>query len=268
MIFPEIDPVAFSLGPVVIRWYALAYIAGILLGWVYGLYLTRLNAPHRPTRIDIDDFLPWGVLGIIAGGRIGYVLFYQPGMILHDPLSLFKIWEGGMSFHGGATGVILALILYARHEAISLLRLSDIFCAACPIGIGLGRLANFINGELFGRVTTSPWGMVFPRGGDQPRHPSQLYEAFLEGLVIFVILFVLVHRQSIRARPGLITGVFLILYAGFRIVVEFFREPDFHLGLFLGAVSMGQILSVPLFILGAGVIFYALRQSHGHVAPR
>lgn len=260
--FPNIDPVALSIGPIDIRWYALAYLVGILLGWRNGLYLTRLNHPHRPTRVDIDDFLFWGVLGIIAGGRIGYVLFYQPGMIWHDPLSLFKVWQGGMSFHGGAAGVMIAMILYARHHAFSLLRLSDIFAVSCTIGLGLGRAANFINGELFGRVTDAPVGMIFPLGGPEPRHPSQLYEAALEGLMIYVVLMWMFHRERIRNCPGIITGTFLILYAASRIFVEFFREPDFHLGLFFGGVSMGQILCVPMILLGIGVIWVARRRGH------
>jgi len=260
--FPDIDPVAFSIGVFSVRWYALAYLTGILLGWAYGVHLTRLNHPHRPTRIDIDDFLPWGVLGIIAGGRIGYVLFYQPDILLHDPLGVFKVWQGGMSFHGGTLGVMAALILYAVRQRISLLRLSDIFTASCPIGLGLGRAANFINGELYGRVTDAPWGMVFPHGGPEPRHPSQIYEALLEGLVLFCILAILSHIKSVREKPGIVTGVFLILYAAFRITVEFFREPDFQLGLYLNAVSMGQILSLPMILLGVGVIVFALRRGH------
>lgn len=260
--FPDLDPVAISIGPFSIRWYALAYLTGILLGWLNGVHLTRVNAPHRPTRIDIEDFLPWGVLGIIAGGRIGYVLFYQPALILHDPLGIFRVWEGGMSFHGGTLGVITALILYSVRQSISLLRLADIFTASCPIGLGLGRLANFVNGELFGRVTDAPWGMIFPHGGPEPRHPSQLYEAVLEGVVLFSVLAVLTHSRWARERPGVVTGAFLMLYAVFRMTVEFFREPDFQLGLYFNAVSMGQILSLPMFLLGAGVMVYALRRRY------
>jgi phosphatidylglycerol---prolipoprotein diacylglyceryl transferase len=260
MQFPNIDPIALHLGPFQIHWYALAYLAGIFLGWWYGLYLVRLNAPYRPSRIDIDDFLPWGVMGIILGGRIGYVMFYQPWMILDDPLGLFKVWQGGMSFHGGAGGVIIALIIYAWRRRISLLRLSDIFCAACPIGLGLGRVANFVNGELFGRVTSSSWGVVFPRGGAAPRHPSQLYEAVLEGVVLFIILATLMQVRRVRECPGIVTGAFLILYAAFRTGVEFFREPDPQLGFIFGGVSMGQLLSVPMVMLGAGVMIYALRR--------
>ena len=259
--FPNIDPVAISIGPFDIRWYALAYLAGFLLGWRYGLYMAGLNKPHRPDRTDIDDLLPWGVLGVILGGRLGYVLFYQTSIYMHDPLAIFKVWQGGMSFHGGVTGVIIALLAFSYMRKINLLRLSDIFCTAAPIGIFFGRLANFVNGELYGRVTDAPIGMVFPGGGPEPRHPSQLYEAGLEGLLLLTVLGALLHVKAVRERPGVLTGVFLCGYALCRIVVEFFREPDYFLGLYWGAVSMGQMLSVPMILLGGGVIAYALR--HG-----
>lgn len=255
--FPMIDPVALSIGPLDIRWYALAYLAGILGGWAYGLYLARIDPGYRPTKLEIDDFVPWVVLGVIGGGRLGYVLFYQPGMYLDDPLSVFKVWQGGMSFHGGAAGVIIALIAYAKVKAIPLLRLTDITCASVPLGLLFGRIANFINGELFGRVTDAPVGMVFPHGGDLPRHPSQLYEAFFEGAVLFAVLAALYHTRAVRHRPGIVTGVFLAGYGVARFVIEYFREPDYHLGLFWNAVSMGQILCLPMIALGLGVIAYA-----------
>lgn len=259
IIFPEIDPIAFSVGPLVVRWYALAYLAGFLGGWKYALHLCGLNPLHRPTRDDIDNFLPYAVLGVILGGRIGYVLFYQPALYAAHPLDALKVWEGGMSFHGGALGVILALIIFSWVNKIQLLRLSDIVCAVVPIGIFFGRLANFVNGELFGRPTDAPWGVVFPWGGEAPRHPSQIYEALLEGALLFVILLFLYKKSSERHHPGVVTGAFLAGYAGFRMFVEQFREPDAQLGFIIGHISMGQILSMPMFLLGLGVMLFALR---------
>ena len=189
--FPNIDPVAFSLGPIDIRWYALAYLAGILLGWQYCMRLAGLDLEQKPSREDIDDFLPWAIAGVIFGGRLGYVLFYNLEFYLDNPSQILQLWQGGMSFHGGALGVILALIIYPFFKKIPHLRLADCVCASVPIGLLFGRIANFINGELFGRVTDSKFGMVFPHGGELPRHPSQLYEAVLEGAVLFLILFVL-----------------------------------------------------------------------------
>lgn len=260
--FPNIDPVAFALGPIQIRWYALAYLAGFLLGWRYCLYLTGVSAgaegQRRPNREDIDDFLPWVILGVILGGRIGYVLFYQFDLYAQHPLEAFKIWHGGMSFHGGALGVIAALIIYPFIRKFSHLRLADMVCACVPIGLFFGRIANFINGELFGRITNAPFGMVFPGGGPFPRHPSQLYEAALEGAVLFVILSVLIHVKAVRERPGIVSGAFLFGYGSFRIFVERFREPDVQLGLLFDHFSMGQLLSAPMMLAGVGLIAYAL----------
>lgn len=264
--FPNIDPIAVSIGPLDIRWYALAYLAGILGGWFYGLYLGRVDPNRRPTRLDIDDFIPWIVLGVIGGGRLGYVLFYQPGLYLADPLAVFKVWQGGMSFHGGALGVIIALIAYAKTKGIPLLRLTDITCAAVPLGLLFGRLANFINGELYGRVTDAPIGMVFPHAGELPRHPSQLYEAVFEGAVLFVVLAALYHIRAVRHRPGIVTGVFLAGYGVARFCIEYFREPDYYLGLFWNALSMGQILCLPMITLGLGVILYAARKGDEYAA--
>lgn len=255
--FPDIDPVALSLGPLEIRWYALAYLAGFLLGWKYALHLCGLSPNNRPTRDDIDNFIPFAVLGVILGGRLGYVLFYQPALYLANPLDAFKVWEGGMAFHGGALGVIVALLLFAWQQKIQLLRLSDIVCACVPIGLFFGRLANFINGELFGRVTDAPLGVVFPRGGPYPRHPSQLYEALLEGALLFVILLFLYKKTNLKERPGVVTGAFLAGYGIFRMVVELFRQPDAHLGFIVGEISMGQILSLPMVLLGCAVITYS-----------
>ncbi len=256
--FPNIDPIAFSVGPLVVRWYALAYLAGFLAGWKYCVWLASKDSKLLPTREQIDDFLPWAILGVIAGGRIGYVLFYQLPYYADDPLGALKIWQGGMSFHGGALGVIIALFIYSFVKKIPLLRLTDIVCAAVPIGVFFGRIANFINSELWGRITDKPWGIVFPNGGDIARHPSQLYEAILEGFVLFWILLILYLLPVTRHRPGIVTGAFLAGYGIFRMIVENYREPDAHLGFIYGSISMGQILSLPMILLGLGVIGYAL----------
>lgn len=262
--FPDISPIALEIGPVAIRWYALAYLAGFLIGWRYVLRMIAQageGAP-RPNRADIDDFLAWGIFGVILGGRIGYVLFYQTEMYLNDPVQILKIWQGGMSFHGGALGAIAAMILYAGIKKFEVLRLTDLFCAAVPIGLFFGRIANFINAELYGRVTEAPWGVVFPGGGMFPRHPSQIYEAILEGLVLFVLLFLLIRKDHIRNRPGIVSGVFLIGYGVSRIVVEFFREPDAHIGYLMEYFTMGQVLSLPMLVAGLVCIVWAMR-SHG-----
>lgn len=255
--YPDIDPVALSLGPLEIRWYALAYLTGFLLGWKYALHLAGLAVNNRPTREDIDNFLPFAVLGVILGGRLGYVLFYQPSLYAANPFDAFKVWEGGMAFHGGVMGVMIALILFAWQQKIQLLRLSDIVCACAPIGLFFGRIANFINGELFGRATDVSWSFVFPRGGPQPRHPSQLYEAILEGAVLFVILLLLYKKFNLSARPGVVSGAFLIGYGVFRMIVELYRQPDAHIGFVFEQISMGQVLSLPMVLLGVCVIAYA-----------
>lgn len=257
--FPDISPIAFSVGPLPIRWYALSYLVGILLAWRYVLHLIARTPDHRPNKLDIDDFVGWAVLGVILGGRVGYILFYQTAMYLQNPLEIFKLWHGGMSFHGGALGVIIAMIAYSYFKKIPVLRLTDPVCAAVPIGLFFGRLANFVNGELFGRVTDVPWGIVFPHGGDLPRHPSQLYEAGLEGIVLFLILAVLAHNDKIRHRPGIISGVFLIGYALSRMTVEFFREPDVQIGYLFNVFTMGQLLCLPMILGGLACIGYAFK---------
>lgn len=259
--FPDISPIAFSLGPIDVRWYSLAYLAGFILGWRYALYMVGLAPNNRPTKDDIDNFLPFAVLGVILGGRLGYVLFYQPALYAANPLDALRVWEGGMAFHGGALGVIIALFLFSWHQKIQLLRLSDIICATVPIGLFFGRLANFVNGELFGRPSDVPWAMVFPRGGDMPRHPSQIYEALLEGALLFVILLFLIHNKWAQARPGVVTGAFLALYGAFRFGVENYRQPDAHLGFLSLGLSMGQWLCVPMIIVGSGAILYAINKA-------
>ncbi len=261
--FPAFDPVLVHLGPFAIRWYALAYIAGILLGWVYARALIRnerLWGGKAPLRLaDFDDFVLWVTLGIILGGRIGYVLFYNPAHFAAHPLEAIQLWKGGMSFHGGFTGCIAAVVLFGWWRKISILSLGDLTCAAGPIGIFLGRIANFINGELWGRPADVPWAMIFPGGGPFARHPSQLYEAALEGLLLFVALMLLVRAGALR-RPGLIIGAFACIYAVARTTCEFFREPDAQLGFLWGGLTMGMLLSIPLFFLGVGFIVNALRR--------
>lgn len=254
MPFPAIDPVAFSIGPVDIRWYALAYVAGFLAGWrlLRGLVA---RFPAGATARDVDDLLPWAVLGVIAGGRLGYVLFYGSGALLSDPLAALAVWRGGMSFHGGAAGLGIAVWLFCRRRGLRFLPFADALSSVVPIGLFLGRLANFVNGELWGRATSLPWGVVFPDAGPWPRHPSQLYEAALEGVLLFALLQALVRRTGIAARPGAVSGVFLAGYAGARIIVEFVREPDAHLGFLAGPLTMGMLLSLPM--LGLGALLWA-----------
>jgi phosphatidylglycerol:prolipoprotein diacylglycerol transferase len=255
LLFPQFDPVIVQIGPFGIRWYALAYITGLVLGW---RLLRRLvqQPPAVATAVQADDFLTWATLGVVLGGRLGYVLFYQPRVYLAHPLQIFAVWEGGMSFHGGALGVAIAIIWFCRRNAIPLLGFADRVVVAVPIGLGLGRIANFINGELWGRAAPGwlPWAMIFPNGGAIPRHPSQLYEALLEGLVLFLVMLALSRRESLRARFGWLSGAFLIGYGIARITGEFFREPDVFLGYLVGGVTMGQLLCIPMLIAGAWLI--------------
>ena len=258
-VFPPLDPVAVSFGPLVIRWYALAYLTGILLGWVYAKWLVR-RIPGGPDPLLYDDYLTWLVLGIVLGGRVGYVLFYQGSYYLANPLEALEIWHGGMSFHGGALGVIVATLLFCRKHKLGFFRFIDPVACVVPIGLGCGRLANFVNGELFGRVTDMPWGVIFPRGGDQPRHPSQLYEAGLEGLILLLILFLFARSPKFSGRHGFLSGVFLAAYGSFRFTLEFFREPDAQLGFLYGGATMGQLLCLPMLAYGGYLIVRALRR--------
>ncbi len=253
--FPAIDPVLIEIGPFAIRWYALAYIAGIFGGVWYVRRLVR-RSPALMTPSQVDDFFVWILLGIILGGRLGYVLFYKPAHYFANPIEIFMTWEGGMAFHGALLGVIAAILLFARKYKINKWYVADNVGCAVPIGLCLGRMANFINGELFGRPAPDvPWAMAFPGGGPMPRHPSQLYEALLEGLILFVVMHVLWRNESIRAKPGVLTGCFCAGYGIARSFVEFFREPDRHLGFIAGGVTMGQILSVPMILFGVWVIW-------------
>lgn len=256
MPFPNIDPIALELGPLVIRWYALSYIAGIVLAY---FYIGKLNARFPYFNEEArDDLITYAVIGIILGGRIGYVLFYNFEYFLHAPLDALKIWQGGMSFHGGLLGIFTAFWLYARKHTLNWLRIMDYLAAATPIGLCLGRLANFINGELYGRVTDSAWGMVFPQGGSLPRHPSQLYQAAGEGLLLFLMLYVLIHTTNIMRYRGAVGGLFLAGYGVARFAMEFFREPDPQLGFLFGEwLTMGQLLCVPMILVGAWLLLRA-----------
>jgi phosphatidylglycerol:prolipoprotein diacylglycerol transferase len=259
--FPQFDPVLISFGPFAIRWYALAYICGILLGWLYAraiIRTERLWGGAAPlTMLDFDDFVLWVTLGIILGGRTGYVLFYNFDHFLANPLEIVQVWKGGMSFHGGFLGCVVAVVLFARTRGVPILSLGDITCAVGPIGLFLGRLANFVNGELWGRPSDVPWAMVFPGGGPEPRHPSQLYEATLEGLVLLAVLALLVRAGALR-RPGLVIGAFAVGYAIARTFCELFREPDAQLGFLWGGLTMGMILNIPLLLAGLAFIGAAL----------
>ena len=257
--FPMIDPVAISLGPFQIRWYALAYVIGLLLAIAYAKWLVRKQEfwkPGRPsmTPEQLDDFMIWALLGVVVGGRLGYVLFYNAPYYLSHPAQILTVWKGGMSFHGGFLGVIVASWLFCRRHGVRLDRLLDLAAASVPIALFLGRIANFINGELWGRPTDVPWAFVFPGAGPQPRHPSQLYEAALEGLLLFLLLHVLIRRGAL-ARPGLVAGVFCVGYGISRIIVEFFREPDPQIGYLAGGwLTMGILLSLPLIAVGGWLV--------------
>jgi phosphatidylglycerol:prolipoprotein diacylglycerol transferase len=262
--FPAFDPVLVHVGPFVVRWYALAYIVGILAGWRYVRALVRaekLWGGAAPLSVaDYDDFVLWATFGIILGGRIGYVLFYNPGYFFAHPADIVQLWKGGMSFHGGFLGCVVAVIAFARLRGIPFLSLGDLTCAAAPIGLFLGRIANFVNGELWGRPSDVPWAMVFPNAGPLPRHPSQLYEAGLEGLVLFAVLAALVRGGALK-RPGTITGAFALGYGLARLTSEFFREPDAQLGFLWGGLTMGMLLSLPLMLAGIAFIVVAQRRS-------
>lgn len=254
--YPNIDPVLIEFGPLVIRWYAVAYIIGLVGGWAYVRWLAK-QPPYPMTQIDADDFLVWATFGVVAGGRLGYVLFYKPLYYLNAPHEIFYLWHGGMSFHGGMLGVVIAIILFTRRKKLSLLAFGDAICCTVPIGLFTGRIANFINGELWGRPAPDvPWAMVFPHGGPEPRHPSQLYEAGMEGILLFLILHLLWRIPAVRMRQGTLAGVFLTGYALARMTGEFFRQPDAFLGYLWGGATMGQLLSIPMLLAGAALILY------------
>ncbi len=258
LMFPQFNPNLIEFGPIVIRWYALAYIGSLLLGWRVMRRLVRLDPPVA-SELQTDDFLTWATLGVVLGGRLGYVLFYKPLYYLAHPLESLMVWNGGMSFHGGAVGVITAMILYCRRERIPLLGFADRVVVVVPIGLGLGRLANFINGELWGRVASAdlPWAMIFPDVGPEPRHPSQLYQAGMEGALLLLLMGVLCAQPGIRARFGTLGGAFLLGYGVFRSIGELFRQPDEFLGFLYAGATMGQLLSVPMILGGLFMILRA-----------
>lgn len=263
--FPAIDPVALEVGPLVVRWYALAYIVGLLFAWWYIRRLVANEAlwpgPPPLEPVKVDDLLVWAALGVILGGRIGYVLFYNPAYFAANPLEILQVWQGGMAFHGGFLGVLLAVFLFARRQGVSALTLFDVAAAATPIGLFFGRIANFINGELYGRVTDVPWAVIFPYGGPEPRHPSQIYEALLEGLVLFVVLRWLTHGRGMLARPGFVAGAFAVGYGVARIIAELFRMPDAHIGYLAGWLTMGMLLSLPMILAGLWLMWRSSRKA-------
>jgi phosphatidylglycerol:prolipoprotein diacylglycerol transferase len=267
--FPVFDPVAIAIGPIVIRWYALAYIGGIVLGWIYARALlkneTLWGGPAPISLVQLDDFILWVTIGIILGGRTGYVLFYNFVFFIQHPAEILELWKGGMSFHGGFMGCVVAVIWFCRRNNLAILSLGDITTAVGPIGLFLGRIANFINSELWGRPAdpSLPWAMIFPNGGPLPRHPSQLYEAGMEGILLFTVLAVMIRFGALK-RPGLILGSFITIYGLARITGECFREPDPQLGFLWGGLTMGMLLSVPMVIAGVIIIVRAWR----HPAPK
>ena len=255
--YPQIDPVAINLGPVKVHWYGIMYLIGFLLFWWLGKIRARRDyTVVRPEQVG--DLLFYGMLGVILGGRVGYIVFYNLPQFFADPLILFRVWEGGMSFHGGLLGVIVAFWLFQRRQGWGLWKTLDFVAPLTPLGLGAGRIGNFINAELWGRVTDVPWGMIFPNGGPLPRHPSQLYEAFLEGLVLFAILWI----YSNKPRPvGAVSGLFLIAYGTFRFAIEFVRVPDAHIGyLAFGWFTMGQLLTLPMILAGVMLMIWAYRR--------
>jgi len=250
--FPDINPIALQIGPLKIHWYGIAYMVGIYLAWQIGMYLLK-KYPTQVTPKLLDDSILWIILGTVIGGRLGHVIFYAPSLIWTDPLEIFKTWNGGMSFHGGVVGIFISIFVYARKNKIPSLSLLDIVTCVAPIGLFFGRIGNFINGELWGRVTDSPLGMVFPRAGELPRHPSQLYEAATEGLLLLLILLILWTKTDLRHKPGRVTGVFGIGYALARMTCELFREPD---AIVVGSLTIGQALSIPLIGIGWFLLRY------------
>jgi phosphatidylglycerol:prolipoprotein diacylglycerol transferase len=270
--FPDFDPVLIHIGPFAIRWYALAYVAGILLGWRYAVAMLKsaslwTRRPAPMTLLQLDDLILWVTLGVIVGGRIGHTLFYTPELFWRDPIEILKVWHGGMSFHGGALGVLLALLIFAWRNGLDPLRVGDMLAAATPIGLFFGRIANFINGELWGRPTTLPWGMIFPGAGPLPRHPSQLYEATLEGLGLFALVAWAVWTRKWSNRRGVIMGLFVAGYGVVRISLENVREPDAYMPHFPLGLTMGMMLSAPMVLAGALLIWRGLKEPLPPAAP-
>jgi len=257
--FPNINPIILSIGPVSIReftlgplnihWYSLAYVFGVLIGWFYANKIIE-KSDTNITKKNIEDFISWAIIGVIIGGRLGYIVFYDPVKYLSTPISILKTYEGGMSFHGGLAGLIISAYLFCRIYKLNFINFIDILAAVGPIGLFLGRIANFINGELYGRITDVPWAMVFPDSDMQPRHPSQLYEGFFEGAVLFLILFIGIFKYKTLRIPSLNSSIFLILYSIFRITIEMLREPGDYINLFFIEMTTGQALSLPILLWG------------------
>ena len=253
-IHPAIDPVIFSLGIFEIRWYGLAYVLAFILG-IRIIKILNLKLKSPLENITIDNFLLWSVVGVILGGRIGYVIFYQFQYFIQNPKYIFLVWEGGMSFHGGLIGMIVSILFFSKKNKLNFFILSDLVSMVAPIGLFLGRIANFINIELIGRPTDFPFAIIYSNIDSIPRHPAQLYEAFFEGVIIFFILLIIFIRKNLKINPGFISGVFLFLYGIFRFNIEFLREPDMHIGLFFNFFSMGQILCIPIVFFGLIIVF-------------
>jgi len=260
MIVHNFDPVFIDLGIFQIRWYSIAYIVGIVLGWIYAIKIIKKMArKHNFTPIkqtDFDDLIIYLIIGIVLGGRLGYVIFYNFEYYSKNLFEILKLWEGGMSFHGGLLGVIIVTIIFSKIKRINFFYFADIICCVAPIGLFLGRIANFINGELFGKISTLPWAIIFPTGGNISRHPSQIYEAILEGIILFILINFLALKKQLLLKAGYISGLFLIFYSTARIIGENFREPDNQLGYFFNYFSMGVILSVTTFVAGCFIIFF------------
>lgn len=258
MQLPIVDPIIVQIGPLAIRWYSLAYVCGLIIAWFIIKYFNKIEKVFDEKKLS-DDFFTYSVLSVIIGGRIGYVLFYNFLFYFKHPIDIFKVWEGGMSFHGGLIGVLIGLYLLCKKNKINYFSLADLISIAVPVGLFFGRIANFINMELYGRVTKSKLGIIFPNAGDLPRHPSQLYEATLEGILLFIIMFYLAKYTNIRKYNGCLSGVFLTGYGISRFTVEFFREPDAQIGYILKYFTMGQLLTLPLIIFGVFLIFSSLK---------
>ncbi len=255
----DLDPIAFAIGPLAIRWYGIAYVIGLVLGWRYVVWLAR-GEESPISRSEVDDFLVWAALGVVIGGRLGSVFFYNMDHYADRPVEILYIWRGGMSFHGGLLGMAAAIAWFSLRRKLEVLAMADLIACATPIGLFFGRIANFVNGELWGRPSEVPWAMIF--GSDEhqvPRHPSQLYEAALEGLVLFLVLWFLLRRPGVRAQPGLLTGVFVAGYGLLRIAGELFREPDAHIGYLWSGATMGQLLSGPMVLFGLYLVLRARR---------
>lgn len=251
--FPNINPIIISFGPLGISWYSLSYIAGIVFGWSYALILIKKQYAIINIQ-DIDNFITWLIIGVIGGGRIGYVVFYNPVEYFRYPIEILQIYKGGMSFHGGLLGVLIMSFIFTQKNNIRYFILTDIIAAVSPIALFFGRIANFINAELYGRIADVPWSFIFPRSDGMPRHPSQLYEALFEGLVLFFILYFVVIIQQGLKKIGLVSGLFLTLYASFRIFIEQYREPDAHIGMYANLITTGQLLCIPMLIIGVFLI--------------